>query len=158
MKATSCCYANAIANVLWFLCMQADGMDQNVYKVNCVKVTGVETRIQMRSKVRVSSARFIRFRSRCGGQVVRRHKRLLRKNLEVKVAWKGRNKTSRGCASGTIWFLTSKDPPLLLTTLDPTYPQNPGSLCFHSGPRLSEPHIYGPCLITVSTCCFTSLR
>ena len=39
MKADSCCYANAIANVLWFLSKQADRKDQNVYKVNGVKVT-----------------------------------------------------------------------------------------------------------------------
>lgn len=43
MKAASCCYANAIANVLWFLSMQADGKDQNVYKVNGVKVAAVGT-------------------------------------------------------------------------------------------------------------------
>lgn len=34
-------------------------------------------------------------------------------------------------------------------TLDLAYPQNPRSLCFHSEPRLSEHHIYGPCLIIV---------
>lgn len=81
------------------------------------------------------------------------------KNLEANVSWKRRNKTWR---CGMEWyhliFLNSQD---LASALNdpcpPIYPQNPGSLCFHSGSWLSEPHIYGPCLIIVSTCCFTSL-
>lgn len=78
----------------------------------------------------------------------------LSKNVEVKVAWKRRNKTSR---SGAISFLTSKDLLQHLMTLDPAYPQNPRSLHFYFSPRLSESHIYGPCLITVSTWFFTPL-
>lgn len=77
--------------------------------------------------------------------------------LKVKVSWKRRKKGSSCGRSGTIWFLTSQDFPQLLMTLDLIYPQNLRSLCFHSGSILSEPHIYGPCLIIGSVCCFTSL-
>lgn len=54
-------------------------------------------------------------------------------------------------------LLNSQDFPQLLKTLDPIYPQNLRSLCFHSGSFLSEPPIYGPCLIIGYVCCFNSL-
>lgn len=47
------------------------------------------------------------------------------KTLKANMSWKERNKTSK-CG-----FLNSQDSPQLLMTLEPIYPQNPGSLCFH---------------------------
>lgn len=75
---------------------------------------------------------FICLRSRCGNQAV-----CMRKHLPVKILkwkWRERREIKHQGVEGVapFEFLTSKDLPQLLMTLDLTYPQNPGSLCFHS--------------------------